>query len=295
MLLTHPSTSVLIGRWFPFERVGHKYGYAYHYAGPGTRYRHEWRQIVRLTNNPIQIRNFLKRCRQERVKGSRHHYLIAFELHHNDEHCLDVKRLFDARRDDGNRWSMIVYGTACFAGVPEWLLPTADYLLEVAQPDLFDGAPLMWAKDLRGGTVAGLLDVPTDAEVEDGRWKGECALVRDGRLFQHVWDRRKSWAESRKTVPVSKPVAGARGYGAPAEDRPGAREEGNDRAPEAMDEPTARRLLELPERGRLPTDVVKRNYRRLILKLHPDKPEGDADQFVRVKRAYEFVTRFVCS
>lgn len=36
--------------------------------------------------------------------------------------------------------------------------------------------------------------------------------------------------------------------------------------------------------------VIKRAYRRLAQKLHPDKPSGDAERYKLIKEAYEFLT-----
>lgn len=37
-------------------------------------------------------------------------------------------------------------------------------------------------------------------------------------------------------------------------------------------------------------DTIKRNYRRLILKHHPDKNNGDSSRFIRINKAYETIT-----
>ena len=49
------------------------------------------------------------------------------------------------------------------------------------------------------------------------------------------------------------------------------------------------RILELDYTAT--TDDVKRSYRRLCLKYHPDKNRGDSEQFLRIKRAYEEVMK----
>ena len=52
-------------------------------------------------------------------------------------------------------------------------------------------------------------------------------------------------------------------------------------------------ILELPLNWKLESDngELKKNYRRLAMKYHPDKYKNDSSKFIKIQEAYEFLSK----
>lgn len=60
-----------------------------------------------------------------------------------------------------------------------------------------------------------------------------------------------------------------------------------------LNEFEALHTLELKTTQEATMDSLKSQYRKMVMKYHPDKPTGDAKRFMQVKEAYELLEKLL--